>query len=355
MKFRNSRFVFSLILVTLLASMVAMMVGCSTTTTAPGTTVTTTATATVTQTKTSPVISTVTPTPTTTTETEPSYPLATKKTRFKIATTTSLYDTGLWYYLEPLFEKEANVELDIVYAGTGAALNQAKNGNVDAVAVHDPDQEKPMVDEGWLINGRSFAYNFFMIAGPADDPAGIAGLEPADAFKKIAQAGAADSKKVKFVSRGDNSGTHGAEKRLWASAGYEYEKDIQGAAWYVEAGQGMDPTLTMANELNAYVLCDGSTFVFAKSRLSLVSLVQGASEVTLNIYNIYAVNPEKIKSAQVSIANQFINWLISDKVQDIIGEYGVKEFGGSLFHPITDGGCTYGRCPNPVENLKPVQ
>jgi tungstate transport system substrate-binding protein len=295
------------------------------------------------------------PSPSLTPTLEPSYPLATKKTRFRIATTTSLYDTGLWYYLEPLFEEYANVELDIVYAGTGAALNQAKAGNVDAVAVHDPDQEKPFVDEGWLINGRSFAYNFFMIAGPADDPAGIKGLEPADAFKKIAEAGMADPNSVKFVSRGDNSGTHGAEKRLWAGAGYDYATDIQGSPWYVEAGQGMDPTLTMANELNAYVLCDGSTFVFAKSRLTLVSLVQGATEVTLNIYNIYAVNPEKIKSTKLSIANQFINWLISDDVQKIIGEYGVAEFGGSLFHPITDGGCTYGRCPDPVENLKPVE
>jgi len=285
----------------------------------------------------------------------PSYPLATKKARFKIATTTSLYDTGLWYYLEPLFEAKENVELDIVYAGTGAALNQAKNGNVDAVAVHDPDQEKPFVDDGWIMNKRSFAYNFFMIAGPASDPAGIKGLEPADAFKKIAAAGKADPTKVKFVSRGDNSGTHGAEKRLWAAAGYTYATDIQKQPWYVEAGQGMDPTLTMANEMNAYVMCDGSTFTFAKSRLTLVSLVQKPSEVTLNIYNVYAVNPAKIKTAQIKIANDFINWLISPEVQKIIGEYGAKEFGGSLFNPITDGGCTYAACPDPVANLKPVQ
>jgi tungstate transport system substrate-binding protein len=138
-------------------------------------------------------------------------------------------------------------------------------------------------------------------------------------------------------------------------AGYTYETDIQGANWYVEAGQGMDPTLTMANEMNAYVLCDGSTFIFAKSRLDLVSLVQGASEVTLNIYNIYAVNPEKIKSAKLTIANKFINWLISEEVQSIIAQYGAKEFGGSLFNPIIDGGCTYDLCPDPEENLKPVE
>ena len=117
---------------------------------------------------------------TTTGSSETSYPLVAGKVRFKIATTTSLYDTGLWYYLEPLFEKAENVEMDIVYAGTGAAINQGKSGNVDVVIVHDPDQEKPFVDEGYGINKRSFAYNFFMIAGPADDPAGIKGLEPAE-------------------------------------------------------------------------------------------------------------------------------------------------------------------------------
>jgi tungstate transport system substrate-binding protein len=324
----------------LLVGLIPLAAGCGSE--APTATVTATATATI----------TATPTP----EPEPTgFPLATKKTRFKIATTTSLYDTGLWYYLEPLFEEYANVEMDIVYAGTGAALNQAKAGNVDAVAVHDPDQEKPFVDEGWIINKRSFAYNFFMIAGPADDPAGIKGLAPGDAFKKIAEAGMADPENVKFVSRGDSSGTHGAEQRMWAGQGYDYATQIEGQPWYVESGQGMDPTLTMANEMNAYVLCDGSTFVFAKSRLSIVSLVQGATEVTLNIYNIYAVNPEKIKTSKLSIANQFINWLISDEVQRIIGEYGVAEFGGSLFNPINDGGCTYPACPDPVENLTPVQ
>jgi tungstate transport system substrate-binding protein len=332
---KRSRILGLLLAVIILTSLVPLMAGC----TAETTTVTVT-----------PAV-----TPTATATTTPDYSLATKKTRFKIATTTSLYDCGLWYYLEPLFEAKEQVEVDIVYAGTGAALNQAKAGNVDAVAVHDPDQEKPLVDEGWIINGRSFAYNFFMIAGPADDPAGIKGLEPAAAFKKIAEAGKSDPNKVKFVSRGDNSGTHGAEKRLWAGAGYTYDTDVQKQPWYVEAGQGMDPTLTMANEMNAYVLCDGSTFVFAKSRLSIVSLVQNPDEVTLNIYNIYAVNPEKIKTAKIKIANDFINWLISPEVQDIIGKYGQKEFGGSLFNPITDGGCTYGRCPDPVENMKPVQ
>ena len=149
------------------------------------------------------------PAATTTTTAAPQttgFPIAQPKVRFKIATTTSLYDTGLWAYLEPMFEKEANVELDIVYAGTGAAINQGKAGNVDAVIVHDPDQEKVFVSDNYGINKRAFAYNFFMIAGPASDPAGIKGLDPVAAFKKIAEGGKKDSNAIKFISRGDEFG-----------------------------------------------------------------------------------------------------------------------------------------------------
>jgi tungstate transport system substrate-binding protein len=294
-----------------------------------------------------------------------SQPTVAPKTRFRIATTTSLYDTGLWGYLEPMFEEEykdykveggipyVGIELDIVYAGTGAALNQGKSGNVDAVIVHDPDQEKPFVDEGWGIDKRSFAYNFFMIAGPSSDPAGIKGLDPADAFKKIAEGGMKDPDKIKFVSRGDNSGTHGAEKRLWAAAGYVYADIEKSGKWYIEAGQGMGPTLTMSNELNAYVLCDGSTFTAYEGQLALVALVKKTAGETLNVYNVYAINPDKIKTAKIAIAKEFINWLISPDVQKIIGQYGVKEFGGSLFYPITD--TTYPAIPNLADNMKPVQ
>jgi tungstate transport system substrate-binding protein len=254
-----------------------------------------------------------------------------------------------------LFEQYKNVELDIVYAGTGAALNQGKAGNVDVVIVHDPDQEGPFVDEGWGLNKRSFAYNFFLIAGPADDPAGVKDLEPADAMKKIAEAGMKDPDKVKFVSRGDGSGTHGAEKRLWAVAGYEYADIEASGRWYIEAGQGMGPTLTMANEQNAYVLVDGSTFLSYQGKIVLVPLVRKAAESTLNIYNVYAISTAKVKTAKITIASDFINWLISPEVQKLIGQYGVKEFGGPLFNPISDGGCTYPACPNLTENSKPVQ
>src|SRR4030042_6913938 len=116
---------------------------------------------------------------------ESGYPLHDPLVRFKIATTTSLYDTGLWYYLEPIFEEQANVEMDIIYAGTGIALEYGRRGDVDVVVVHDPAAEDAYISEGYGINRRYFAYNFFFIAGPADDPAGIEGSTAAEGFKKI--------------------------------------------------------------------------------------------------------------------------------------------------------------------------
>src|SRR4030042_5538499 len=117
------------------------------------------------------------------------FPVVSGKVRFKIATTTSLYDTGLWYYLEPMFEEYANVEMDITYAGTGIALEYGKRGDVDAVVVHDPAAEDKFIAEGYGINRRYFAYNFFLIAGPPSDPAGIKDMSPEDALKKIAEEG----------------------------------------------------------------------------------------------------------------------------------------------------------------------
>lgn len=345
----NRKMVSALVIIAVLAALMSTVIGCASTAPEPAPTPTPTPA----PAPTPPPAPAPAPAPEP--EPEPSYPLHGPIVRFKIATTTSLYDTGLWYYLEPLFEEKENVELDIVYAGTGAALNHGRNGNVDAVIVHDPDQEKPFVDEGYGINQRSFAYNFFMIAGPESDPAGIKGLEPADAFKKLAEGGMKDPDNIKFVSRGDNSGTHGAEQRLWENAGYAYEEIEASGKWYIEAGQGMGPTLIMANEQIAYVLCDGSTFTSYIGKLDLIPLVNKPSEATLNIYNAYAINPEKIKSAKIEQANAFINWLISPEVQELIGQYGVKEFGGPLFNPISDGNCIYPACPDLAENMAPVQ
>ncbi len=285
----------------------------------------------------------------------PQYPVHTPLTRFKIATTTSLYDTGLWYYLEPMFEKYADVEMDIIYAGTGIALEYGKRGDVDAVVVHDPAAEDQFIADGYGINRRYFAYNFFLIAGPLDDPAGIKGSTATEAFKKIYQAGMTKPDTVKFVSRGDNSGTHSKEKLIWSKAGFNYADVEKSGKWYVEAGQGMGPTLLMANQQLAYVLADISTFLAyaKKNNLTIQPLVE-QDPVFLNVYAVMAINPDKIKTAKSDIANKFINWLISSDVQNIIGTYGKAEYGRSLFFPLADGSCTMEGCPPPELYTKPV-
>jgi tungstate transport system substrate-binding protein len=282
------------------------------------------------------------------------FPVVAAKERFKIATTTSLYDTGLWYYLEPMFEEKYNVEMDIVYAGTGIALEYGRRGDVDAVIVHDRAAEDKFIAEGYGINRRYFAYNFFIIAGPASDPAGIKDMSPEDAFKKLAEEGKKNPDEVKFVSRGDNSGTHSKEKLIWSRAGLNYEDIQQSGPWYVEAGKGMGPCLLMANEEGAYLLADISTFSAYKSKLDLVPLVE-QGEIFLNVYAAMAINPDKIGKAKIQIANNFINWLISDEIQQVIGTYGVAEYGHPLFNPTVGGGCQIPGCPTVDEYSKPVQ
>ena len=283
------------------------------------------------------------------------YPVHDPNIRFKIATTTSLYDTGLWYYLEPLFEKYAGVELDILYAGTGQSLEYGKRGDVDAVVVHDPAAEKQFIADGYGINQRYFAYNFFLIAGPPSDPAGIKGSTATEAFKKIYDAGLKDPNTVKFVSRGDNSGTHSKEKLIWSKAGFKYEDIQKSGKWYIEAGTGMGPALMMANQQMAYVLADISTFLAysKKNNLTIVSLAE-QDPVFLNVYAAIAINPEKNKSAKIDIANKFINWLISPEIQNIIGTYGKAEYGRALFTPLSDGSCKIEGCPAPELYTKPV-
>jgi len=146
------------------------------------------------------------------------YPPRERVERLLVATTTSLYDTGLWAYLEPMFEDQYGVELDILYAGTGKAMEWGTRGDVDVIVVHDRAREEPFIAEGIGLSRTPFAYNFFVIVGPADDPAGIRDLEPETALTMIH-----DNATVPFISRGDESGTHAQEKRLWAAAGYDYE------------------------------------------------------------------------------------------------------------------------------------
>lgn len=247
--------------------------------------------------------------------------------RVKVATTTSLYDTGLWGYLEPMFEDQYDVELDVLYAGTGIALEYGMRGDVDAITVHSKSRELDYVAEGYGIERVPFAYNYFLIVGPESDPAGIKGMSPEDAFVKLFDSGSAP-----FISRGDDSGTHGKEKAIWASAGYEYGAVQSAGDWYVEAGRGMGPTLLMASEKQGYTLSDMGTFLAYKGQTELVPIVEQGS-ILLNVYSVIAGNPEKNPSINADMANNMVSFLTSDEIQSIIGDYGVEEYGMALFTP----------------------
>ncbi len=247
--------------------------------------------------------------------------------RLRVATTTSLYDTGLWRYLEPMFEEKYNVKLNIIYAGTGKALEYGKRGDVDVITVHSKADEEQFIAEGYGVERVPFAYNYFLIVGPESDPAGIKGLSPEDAFKKLMDTG-----EVSFVSRGDDSGTHSKEKTIWEKAGYDYETVRNAGAWYIEAGTGMGPILMMASEKQAYTLTDISTYLTYKSKLELVPIVS-KGDILLNVYSAIAVNPENAPKTKIKMANNLISFLTSPEIQELIGNYGVEEYGMQLFIP----------------------
>lgn len=254
--------------------------------------------------------------------------IATATGRLRVATTTSLYDTGLWTYLEPKFEKQYDVELDILAVGSGAALTYGRNGDVDVLTVHSKADELKFISDNYGVERVWFAYNYFLIVGPEDDPAGLKGLTPEEAFKKLYD----NPGSGKLVSRGDNSGTHSKEKAIWKSAGYSDYAAMKAAGtaagWYVDAGKGMGDTLTMASELQAYTLTDEGTFLAFKSDLDLVSVIDSGS-ILLNVYSVIVCT----KSKQQDMAQNMVDFLTSDEIQEIIGDYGKSTYGKSLFVP----------------------
>ena len=279
--------------------------------------------------------------------------LLTAENRVRVATTTSLYDTGLWGHLEPMFEEEYDVELDIIYAGTGAAIGYGEAGDVDMITIHSRSREDKFVDEGYGVNRRCIAYNYFMVVGPESDPAGIKEMTPEDAFVALIEAGPGSSD-VTFVSRGDDSGTHGKEKAIWEAAGYEYADVTSSGNWYVKAGKGMGPTLLMASEMEAYTLVDTGTFLAYKGDLALVPVVDEGG-ILLNVYAAIAINPEMHEDTDIENANNLINFLMSEEIQELIGEYGVEEYGMQLFKPCAGGACKDVGCPTWEECSEPAQ
>ena len=247
----------------------------------------------------------------------------------RLATTTSVNDSGLLPYLLPAFEAKTGYTVEVASAGTGIAIGYAKSGDADMLLVHSKKQEEAFIEEGYASTERlSFMYNYFVIVGPADDPAAIAELATAaDCFKAIADSG------VGFASRGDNSGTHNKETAIWESA----EIDPTGEAWYSSVGSGMGDTLTKANEMSVYTLTDKATFLSMRDSLPNLTILKEEADDMKNTYSLLGVNPEAEAFSGTDVvinaegANALIEWLLSDEAADLIAKYGVEQYGEQLF------------------------
>ncbi len=238
-----------------------------------------------------------------------------------LATTTSVDATGLLDVLADAFKQDSGIALKWIAVGTGAALKQARDGNADVVIVHARKLEEEFLRGGFGVNRRVFARNYFMIVGPPDDPAGVAGApSAAEALGRIRAKGAA------FVSRGDKSGTHTRELELWALAGGDHGPN------YLETGQGMAETLRVAAERRAYTLTDTATFYASKGLGGLRPVFENAPELE-NIYAVIAVDPARVPSARYGEAMAFIAFLTSPRGQKIVGEFRGRA-GRPLFEPL---------------------
>ena len=257
---------------------------------------------------------------------EPAEPAAPANPTLILATTTSTQDSGLLDVLVPMFESQTGYTVQTVAVGTGAALKMAEEGNADVLLVHAPSSEQALMDAGWGKDRMLVMHNDFVIVGPVDDPAGVKGTATAvEAFLKIYSAGSP------FISRGDDSGTHKMEAKLWEKAA----NDPKGAAWYVESGQGMGATLTIASEKLAYTLTDRATYLANKENFSLEILVEGDAAL-LNVYHVITVNSDKWPKSNYDGAIAFAKFMTAPETQAVIGEFGVDIFGQPLFFPDAD-------------------
>ncbi len=242
-----------------------------------------------------------------------------------MATTTSTDNTGLLEYLAPEFTRDTGMELKWVATGTGKALKLGENCDVDVLMVHAPAAEKQFVASGFGLDRREIMYNDFVIIGPASDPAVIQGSSVSTALKHI------ESAQAVFVSRGDNSGTHKKELALWKSAGLPIP---EAESWYVQTGQGMLATITMAGEKNAYTMTDRGTYIkyehTANGNPALKILVEG-DDFLKNQYSVITVNPNRCQNVNLGGAQQFSDWITGEKAQHMIATF--KLLDKTLFIP----------------------
>ncbi|NLF79855.1 MAG: solute-binding protein [Clostridia bacterium] len=257
----------------------------------------------------------------------------------RLSTTTSVNDSGLLAYLQPSFEAATGYRLEISSAGTGAAIQAAKDGNADCLLVHSKSQEEAYIADGFGEVRVPFMYNFFVVIGPKDDAANVKEADTAaDAFSAIADSGST------FISRGDASGTHTKELGLWVAAGQLESADatadgtlpVIDAPWYLSIGQGMGATLNMAQEKLAYTLSDKATFLANAANLADLDILLERADDMMNTYSMIAVTPERYDDTNYEGAQAFVTWMTSAEAKQLIADFGVAEYGQQLFFNLED-------------------
>ncbi|UCG70440.1 MAG: ABC transporter permease [Thermoplasmata archaeon] len=246
----------------------------------------------------------------------------------RLATTTSTANSGLLDFIIPDFEKEYNCSVWVTPVGTGQALEMGRRGDVDVLMVHAPSREAEFVKNGYGTARYPVFYNYFVLVGPPENPAGINSIDnSSEALNRIFNS------KTNFVSRGDESGTHTKEKELWEAAGFDYESeiDIRGNDWYLSVSAGMGDTLIRSNELTAYTLSDEGTFWAFEGNLDL-DIILREDENLINPYSVIPVNPAKFSHVNYRLALQFVDWITENSTQQKIGAY--EQGGHQLFVPI---------------------
>lgn len=251
-------------------------------------------------------------------------PMAVAQQRFiTVASTTSTEQSGLFRHLLPLFEKKTGIQVRVVAQGTGQALDMGRRGDADVVFVHDKVAEEKFLADGFGVQRFEVMYNDFVLVGPKSDPAKIAGGKNIiEAYRKIAAAAAP------FASRGDKSGTHAAELRLWKAAGVDPQAGK--GRWYRETGSGMGPTLNTASAMNAYAFTDRGTWLSFRNRGDLVIVVEGDQKL-FNQYGIMLVNPAKHPHVKKGPGQAFVDWVVSAEGQKAIADYRIGA--DQLFFP----------------------
>lgn len=239
-----------------------------------------------------------------------------------VQSTTSTQASGLYEHLLPLYRDETGVEARVVAVGTGQAIKNAANCDGDVLLVHAKQAEEEFVESGGGVSRADLMYNDFVIVGPPDDPAGVAGsADVTDALAEIAEA------EAPFASRGDDSGTHKKELQLWEASGIDV---AEAGEWYRETGSGMGQTLNTGVGMNAYVMTDRATWITYGNKGEYDIAVEGDEEM-FNQYGIILVSPEKCGNVKAELGQQFIDWMLSEEGQDAIAAYDVE--GQQLFFP----------------------